>query len=131
MPYLLTNTTHPPLALQVAVQQAGLVPAAGRKLLAAAVPHTAAVTGKGRGKGNSSSLIYLRNATKFKRSKATTTTATAPSPSTSDPASSYFPPPAETAAYYAQMPDAASTYGLGQDQVLVNQVMAAAQGING
>ena len=127
---LLTNTTHPPLALQVAVQQAGLVPAAGRKLLAAAAPHTAFVTGKGR--GNSSSLIYLRNTTKIKRSKATTTAAaTAPSPSTSDPASSYFPPPAETAAYYAQMPDAASTYGLGQDQVLVNQVMAAAQGING
>ena len=113
------------------MQQAGLVPAAGRKLLAAAAPHTAAITGKGRGnKGNSSSLIYLRNTTKFKRSKATTTAATAPSPSTSDPASSYFPPPAETAAY-AQMPDAASTYGLGQDQVLVNQVMAAAQGING
>ena len=79
-----------------------------------------------KGKGNSSSIIYLRNATKIKGSKA------APSPSTSDAASSYFPPPpAETAAASSSMPDAALVYNPGQDQVLLDQLIAAAQSMNG
>ena len=129
MPALPTPPTHPPLALQISLQQAGLVPAAGRKLLTAAPHHMAAAAGNGKGmkgKGNSSSLRYLRNATKIKGSKA------APSPaSTSDTASSYFSPPAETAAASSLMPDAALVYNPGQDQVLLDQLIAAAQSMNG